>query len=163
VYYCGKWGGAATDEHTHVCTLTHTNSHIPRYANNTNFIGGHFEFQDGCLYQVSQYLTINWGISVCLSVCLCVCLSVCLSGYTFPQCSTDLLQVWRETFYGSWAIYVVCAHNARACACSAHVFRLGTCIYFYYMLSPKKMCDKMFSNISTYTNSIYMLSTIVNT
>jgi hypothetical protein len=41
--------------------------------------------------------------------------------------------------------------------------RLRTCIYFYYMLSPKKMCEKMFSYISTYTNSIYMLSTIVNT
>jgi hypothetical protein len=44
-----------------------------------------------------------------------------------------------------------------------YLLRLRTCIYFYYMLSPKKMCDKMFSNISTYTNSIYILSTIVNT
>jgi hypothetical protein len=44
-----------------------------------------------------------------------------------------------------------------------YLLRLRTCIYFYYMLSPKKMCDKMFSNISIYTNSIYMLSTIVNT
>jgi hypothetical protein len=41
--------------------------------------------------------------------------------------------------------------------------RLRTCIYVYYMLSYKNMCDKMFSNISTYTNSIYILSTIVNT
>jgi hypothetical protein len=69
---------------------------------------------------------------VCVCVCVCVCLGgasstplplsyykvsnfcvsvylcVCVSGYTFPQFSTDLLQVWMKTFYGSshvpWAI-----------------------------------------------------------
>jgi hypothetical protein len=41
---------------------------------------------------IHEYLTINWGISVCLCVCL--------SGYTFPNFSTDLLQIWREHYTG---------------------------------------------------------------
>jgi hypothetical protein len=57
-------------------------------------------------------------VCVCLSVFLSACLSVCLSGYTFPQFSTDLLQIWREpstghdTFRG---LYSLCV-RARMCA-----------------------------------------------
>jgi hypothetical protein len=63
------------------------------------------------------YLTIKWGIAVCMCVCVSVCVSVCLSGYTFPHFSTDLLQIWREpstghdTFRG---LYIVCVHARRA-------------------------------------------------
>jgi hypothetical protein len=51
-----------------------------------------------------------------MCVCLSVCLSVCLFGNTFPQFSTDLLQIWREpaaghdTFRG---LYILCVHATR--------------------------------------------------
>jgi hypothetical protein len=50
---------------------------------------------------LGPYLTIKWGIYVCLCVCPCVGVCVCLSGYTFLQFSTDLLHIWMGTFYGS--------------------------------------------------------------
>jgi hypothetical protein len=31
---------------------------VPRYAKNSNLIGGHFEIQDGSLYEVNQVLIL---------------------------------------------------------------------------------------------------------
>jgi hypothetical protein len=63
-----------------------------------------------------------------MCVCLSVCVSVCLSGYTFPQFSTDLLQIWREPSTGHdtfCVLYMCCVHamraRMRACVLSAYV------------------------------------------
>jgi hypothetical protein len=73
-------------------------------------------------------------------------------------------QPCRQGSFTSWLTKVHTYSLIRLCVIGGMtVLRLRTCIYVYYMLSPKKMRDKMFSNNSTYTNSIYMLSTIVNT
>jgi hypothetical protein len=74
----------------------------------------------------------NFWVSVCLSVRLYV--STVLNG------SSPNLE---GTFYGSWqipwAIYVVGARNARACACSVHV--LTACAFYigevWNQLSPE--------------------------
>jgi hypothetical protein len=44
------------------------------------------------MHFIFKYLTINWGIYVC------VCVSVCLSGYTFPQFSADLIYNYITQF-----------------------------------------------------------------
>jgi hypothetical protein len=57
-----------------------------------------------------------------VSVCLCVCVSVCVSGYTFPDFSTDLLNIWiehsmgQDTYRGLFNS-VVHAMRARGRAC----------------------------------------------
>jgi hypothetical protein len=73
-------------------------------------------------YLVCRYLTINWGISVCLCVCVSVCLYVCLSVRLYVSTvlngsSTHLEEpsTGHDTFRG---LYIcVCARNARARAC----------------------------------------------
>jgi hypothetical protein len=55
---------------------------------------------------------------------MCVCVCVCLSGYTFPQFSTDLLQMLmkpstgHDTFRG---LYILCVHATLQCA---HINRM---------------------------------------
>jgi hypothetical protein len=77
------------------------------------------------------YLTIHWGISVCVSVCLYVCLCVCASVRLYVSTVLNGSSKHLEgTFYGSWhvpwAIYCLCAHNARACAC---VLNARACVH----------------------------------
>jgi hypothetical protein len=63
------------------------------------------------------YLTINWGISVCVrvSVCVCVCVCVRLCVSTFLNVSSPNLV---GTFYGSWHVtWAICLCTQRACAC----------------------------------------------
>jgi hypothetical protein len=69
------------------------------------------------LTDTSYYKVSNFCVSVCVCVCVCVCLCVCLSGYTFPQFSTDLLQMFREPSTGHdtyRGLYIFCLHATRA-------------------------------------------------
>jgi hypothetical protein len=78
-----------------------------------------------------SYLTMNWGISVCVSVCVCVCvcmcLCVCLSVRLYVSTFLNRFSPnLEETLYGSchvrWAIYCVSARNARACVLCAREY-----------------------------------------
>jgi hypothetical protein len=86
-----------------------------------------------------------------MCVCVSVCVYVCLSGYTFPQFSTDLLQIWREpsTGYDTFrGLYILCVHatRARACVLSARV-----CVH---SLIFERIISKVAGNILLLTISV---------
>jgi hypothetical protein len=64
----------------------------------------------------SNYLTINWGMYVCLCVCLSVCLSVCpairfhSSQRIFSKFG-EKPSTGHDTFRG---LYILCVHATRA-------------------------------------------------
>jgi hypothetical protein len=116
-----------------------------------------------CIYHITR---VKWYIQCTLHIsyravilsyyklgnfCVCVCVSVRLYVST----------VWRETLYGSWHVswanYFVCARNAHACACSAHILTACACymkpiiasglfivtVYWTVMFSPNGRTDSL--------------------
>jgi hypothetical protein len=89
-----------------------------------------------CISHISMYIWIYIGeclcLCVCLYVCLCVCVYVCLS--VCPAIRFHISQRIFSKFGGNilWVMthivgyLLLCARNARACAC---VLNVRACVY----------------------------------
>jgi hypothetical protein len=80
-------------------------------------------------HTISYYLTINWGIyvcvcvCVCMSVCLCVCPAICVhsSQRIFSKCRGNLLRVMTHSV---GYICCVCTQRARVRVQCARINRM---------------------------------------